>query len=209
MAHPTLEDDNLTQLLVEASGGNVDALNRLLPLVYSELRRIAHNRLRDERAGHTLSTTALVHEAYLKLVGYESVQWQSRAHFYAVSSRAMQRILVNYAEMTKAAKRGGTATHVALEDAGLVLDDAQAEEVLVIDEALLRLRAFNSRGADVVVYRFFGGLSADEIAEVLGVSTITVHRAWAAAKTWLRRELREALPDWESQRLGGTVVNAA
>ncbi len=209
MSLASQDADGVTRLLIEAGSGNVDALNRLLPLVYNELRRIAHNRLRGERDGHTLSTTALVHEAYLKLAGYESIQWQNRAHFYAVSSRVMQRILVNYAEMARAAKRGGKAIHIALEEVGLALDDAQTDELLAIDDALTRLRQFNPRGADVVVHRFFGGLSADEIAEVLGTSTITVHRAWAAAKTWLRRELRDSLPDWETRRLSKAVDSAA
>jgi RNA polymerase sigma factor (TIGR02999 family) len=193
--------DPVTELLAAASGGNVDALNRLFPLVYDELRRLARNRLRAERNDHTLNTTALVHEVYLKLVEQERVEWQNRAHFYAIASRAMRRILINYAEMRKAGKRGGGAVHYALEDAGLVFREDQADELLALDEALNRLKAFNPRGADVIEYRFFGGLTHEEIAEVLGTSVITVRRVWSSAKSWLRRELREGLAGWDHSRL--------
>ena len=187
---------DVTRLLAEASGGNVEALNDLFPLVYDELRRIAHQRLRRERPGHTLSTTALVHEAYLKLAEQKRVEWQSRAHFYAVASHAMRRILVNYAEARRAGKRGGGAEHVPLEEALVALDDAQLDELLAIDEALDRLKAFNPRGAEVVVHRFFGGLGHEDIAEALGVSVVTVRRSWTVAKAWLRKEL-SAMPDLE------------
>jgi RNA polymerase sigma factor (TIGR02999 family) len=197
------EDDRLTLLLAEASNGNVDALNQLFPLVYEELRRIARNRLRAERPGHTLGTTALVHETYLRLVDQTRVEWRNRAHFYAIASRAMRRILINYALARRAGKRGGDADHIALEDAGIVLDDRQLDEIIGIDIALDRLKDFNQRGADVVVYRFFGGLSYDEIAEVMGTSAITVRRAWNSARAWLRRELRETLPGWEGTRIAG------
>ncbi len=203
MSEPTTpgESVSLTQMLVQASDGNVEALNRLFPLVYDGLRRLAHNRLRAERDGHTLNTTALVHEAYLRLVDQKSVQWQNRAHFYAVASRAMRRILIDYAHRRKAAKRGGLAEHVPLEEAGLLLDEPQIDELIALDQALERLRSFNERGADVVVYRFFGGLNYDEIATVIGTSAVTVRRAWSTSKTWLRRELRETLPDWDGSRL--------
>jgi RNA polymerase sigma factor (TIGR02999 family) len=180
---------NLTELLEHASGGNAEAFNRLFPLVYEELRVIARGRLRSERAGHTLNTTALVHEAYLKLIDQTRVHWQNRAHFFAIASRAMHRILINYAEMRNAGKRGGGAPHVPLEDAGIALTESQVEELLVLDDALSRLRTFNEEGADVVVYRFFGGLTYDEIAEVTGTSAITARRRWTAARAWLRREL--------------------
>jgi len=179
----------LTELLEHASGGNADAFNQLFPLVYEELRVIARSRLRSERDGHTLNTTALVHEAYLKLIDQTRVQWQNRAHFFAIASRAMRRILINYAEMRKAGKRGGGATHVPLDEAGMALTEAQVDELLALDDALNRLRTFNEEGADVVVYRFFGGLSYDEIAQVTGVSAITARRRWTAARAWLRREL--------------------
>jgi RNA polymerase sigma factor (TIGR02999 family) len=197
--HP--DQGRVTQLLAAASGGNVDALNELFPLVYEELRGIARNRLRDERPGHTLNTTALVHEAYLKLVEQSRVQWQNRAHFFAVASRAMRRILVNYAEMKKAAKRGGGQVPIALEDAGIAFRDEQVDELLALDDALKKLGEFNARGAQVVEYRFFGGLTHEEIADILGTSVITVRRAWATSRSWLRRELRAALPGWERSHL--------
>jgi RNA polymerase sigma factor (TIGR02999 family) len=190
--------DRLTLLLAQASGGNVDALNELFPLVYDELRGLAHSRLRAERHGHTLNTTALVHEAYLKLVAHERVDWQNRAHFYAVASQAMRRILVNYAETRRTAKRGGGAQHVVLQDSMLPFTESQLDEILVLDEALDRLKEFSPRGADVVIYRFYGGLTHDEIAHVLGTSVVTVRRAWSTAKSWLRRELREGVPALES-----------
>jgi RNA polymerase sigma-70 factor, ECF subfamily len=199
---PSADTEQVTALLIAASGGNVEALNQLFPLVYDELRRLARQRLRAERGDHTLSTTALVHEAYLRLVGQTQVQWQSRAHFLAVASTAMRRILINYAEMRKAGKRGGGALHVALEGIGVVFTEDQADELLALDQALDRLKAFNPRGADVITYRFFGGLTHEEIAGVMGTSTITVRRAWSTAKSWLRRELREAMPGWEGGGLG-------
>jgi RNA polymerase sigma factor (TIGR02999 family) len=184
-------DSRLTQLLAEASGGDTDALNRLFPLVYEELRRVAHGRLRAERSGHTLNTTALVHEAYIRLVGQSRVQWQDRAHFFAVAATAMRRILINYAEMRRAAKRGGGAANAAFDDGAILLDDRDVDELLALDEALHRLKAFNERGAEVIAYRFFGGLTHDEVAEVMGTSTVTVRRAWSAAKSWLHRELHD------------------
>lgn len=183
----------LTELLEHASGGNADAFNQLFPLVYEELRVIARGRLRSERDGHTLNTTALVHEAYLKLIDQTRVQWQNRAHFFAIASRAMRRILINYAEMRKAGKRGGGAAHVPLDEAGIALTESQVDELLALDDALNRLRTFNEEGADVVVYRFFGGLNYDEIAEVAGISAITARRRWTAARAWLRRELAESV----------------
>jgi RNA polymerase sigma factor (TIGR02999 family) len=186
------ELNGLTELLAQASDGNVDALNRLLPIVYEELRRIAHSRLRFERADHTLSTTALVHEAYLKLVDQSRVQWQNRAHFFAIASRAMRRVLMDYADMRRAAKRGGSDRKVPLEDAALILSGETIDELLALDQALNRLAQFNARGAEVVAYRFFAGLSYEEIAEVMGTSPMTVRRAWTAARSWLHRELRES-----------------
>jgi RNA polymerase sigma factor (TIGR02999 family) len=189
---PPSPPDRLTALLAQASGGNVDALNELFPLVYDELRRVARSRLRAERGDHTLNTTALVHEAYIKLVGQNRVQWQNRAHFYAVASRAMRRILINYAEARRAGKRGGGALHVVLADSELAFTDDQLDDFMALEEALERLKAFSPRGADVVTYRFFGGLTHDEIAHVMGTSAVTVRRAWTSAKSWLRRELHDA-----------------
>ncbi len=192
MSEPTPSPERLTALLADASGGNVDALNRLFPLVYGELRQLASRRLRSERDGHTLETTALVHEAYLKLVDQTRVEWQGRAHFYAIASQAMRRILINYAEMRSAQKRGGSAPHVSLDLARGVVSDDDLAEVLVLDDALERLASFNPRGAEVVGYRFFGGLQWSEIAEVMGISEPTVRRAWTAARAWLRNEVESA-----------------
>ncbi|HSJ10550.1 MAG TPA: ECF-type sigma factor [Longimicrobiales bacterium] len=185
---------DLTVLLSEASGGNVEALNRLFPIVYDELRRLAGNQLRGEREGHTLNTTALVHEAYVRLAAQSRVEWQNRAHFYGVAAQAMRRILVNYAEARRAGKRGGGAAHVTLEDAGIALTDRELDDVLAVHQALERLRAFNERGADIIAYRFFGGLTHEEIADVMGTSEVTVRRAWTASRSWLRRELRDVAP---------------
>jgi RNA polymerase sigma factor (TIGR02999 family) len=197
---PSADPDGLTELLIQASHGNVEALNRLLPVVYDELRRLAHSRLRFERPDHTLSTTALVHEAYVKLVDQTRVVWQNRAHFFAIASRAMRRILMDYAAMRSAAKRGGEARPLPLEDAELVISNAEIDELLALDQALNRLAIFNARGAEVVAYRFFAGLSYDEIAQVMGTSPVTVRRAWSVARSWLHRELREAGPDPSGDR---------
>lgn len=185
----------ITALLIEMQEGRSQALNQLMPLVYEELRQMAHHKLGFERAHHTLNTTALVHEAYLRLVNQNRVQWQGRTHFYAIAALAMRRILVNYAAKRNADKRGGHTPKVSLEaalEAGLPLfSDERTEEVLALDEALQRLEAFNERGSRVVEYRFFGGLTYEEIAEVMGLSVITVRRAWSSAKAWLRREMRQ------------------
>jgi RNA polymerase sigma factor (TIGR02999 family) len=183
----------ITRLLRDASMGNRAAFDRLVPLVYDELHRIAGNRLKLEPAGHTLGPTALVHEAYLQLVAQDRTEWHSRAHFFAVAAQAMRRILTNHAKAKHRDKRGGHAVHVELsaaEEGSLMpFTDDQADELLALDDALTRLRAFNSEGADVVEYRFFGGLAFTEIAEVLGVAEVTVRRRWTAARAWLRGEL--------------------
>jgi RNA polymerase sigma factor (TIGR02999 family) len=180
----------------ENTDGDEAAIARLIPLVYDELRRIAHAQRRRERPDHTLNTTALVHEAYLRLVDQTRVQWRDRAHFYAVAALAMRRILVNHAEARRAAKRGGGIEPVPLDESVVALDDQQADDLLALDQALTRLRAFNPRGAQVVEYRFFAGLGYDEIAMLLNVSTVTVRRAWDAARAWLRRELSVDVPNW-------------
>lgn len=179
----------ITHLLAQASGGDRAAWDALLPQVYDELRQVAGARLRLERDGHTLNATALVHEAWVRLVGQERTRWQGRAHFFAIASQAMRRILMNYAEARNAAKRGGGAPHVPLSDATAVMDRHQAAELLALDEALRELERFNERGARVVEYRFFGGLGTEEIAEAMGLSEATVRRAWRAARAWLRDAL--------------------
>lgn len=193
----TTPEGPVTQSFQSAEPGDRDAYDRLFPMVYEELRRLAHGHLRLERDDHTLNTTALVHEAYLKLADQTRVQWQNRSHFNAVASQAMRRILINHANRRRAGKRGGGAPHVPLEEAELLFSDRQAEELLALDEALTHLCNFNRRGADVVIYRFFGGLTYDEIAEVMGTSPITVRRSWNGAKSWLRRELRRTLSGWD------------
>lgn len=180
---------DLTDLLAEASDGNREAFDRLVPLVYDELRQLASARLRAERAGHTLNTTALVHEAYVRLVRQERVEWQGRAHFFALASQAMRRILMNYAAARNAQKRQGGAPHVDIDGVADRLAAGQATELLALDEALRTLESFNERGARVVEYRFFAGLTHDEIAEVMGLSEATVRRAWRAARAWLRDAL--------------------
>lgn len=190
----TTRTGEVTRLLTEASSGNRVAFDRLMPLVYDQLRVLARNRLKAERLGHTLTPTALVHEAYLQLVGQERVEWRSRSHFFAVAAQAMRRILINYAKMKKRDKRGSGAAHIPLDDADLDAEPIpfthdQAEELICLDDALERLRQFNNDGAVVVEYRFFGGMEYREIAEVLGVSEVTARRRWTAARAWLRSEL--------------------
>jgi len=188
-----MESGEITGLLRDAANGNEQAFGQLVPLVYAELRGIAHGRLRLERSGHTLDTTALVHEAYLKLAGQTRVAWQNRSHFFAVASEAMRRILIDYAKQRRAAKRGDGAIHLGLDDAELVpdlgLSDTDADELIALDDALHRLLTFNPQGARIVQYRFFGGMAETEIAEVLGISERTVRRSWTIARAWLRREL--------------------
>lgn len=181
---------DLTALLVEASGGNREAFDRLVPLVYEDLRRHAVARLRRERDGHTLNATALVHEAYARLVAQDRIEWQGRAHFFALASQAMRRILIDYANKRNAMKRRGDAPHVELDAVAHLMSESRADELIALHEALSDLERFNERGARVVEYRYFGGLTHDEIAEVLGLSEASVRRSWRAARAWLRWELR-------------------
>ncbi len=179
---------DITQLLLNWSGGDREALDRLMPLVYTQLRQMAHARLREQSPDHTLNTTALVHEAYIKLIDTNQVQWQDRAHFLAAASRLMRHILVDYWRRQKAYKRGGKQQRVDLDEA-LMLPEAQAEAVLEIDEALKGLEQLNPRQSQVVEHRYFGGLTAEESARVLDVSRATVERDLKAARAWLAREL--------------------
>jgi RNA polymerase sigma factor (TIGR02999 family) len=170
------------------------ALERLLPLVYDQLRRVAHHQLGAEPTGHTLSTTALVHEAYLKLVDQTRVQWQDRAHFFAIASRAMRRILIDYARRHRAARRGGLTdgtphVPISLDEVDIPVAE-RAEALLALDEALQRLERFDARLAQVVECRFFAGLTEAETAAALEVSQRTVAREWAVARGWLYQELR-------------------
>jgi RNA polymerase sigma factor (TIGR02999 family) len=186
-----VEGTEVTGLLRQLSQGRRDVLDRLVPIVYQELRQIAHAQLRRERPGHTLGTTGLVHEAYLKLINFEQVEWLDRAHFLATAARLMRRILIDYARGRQRAKRGGNAVHVPLAEA-LDVPLAQPDDLIDLDEALTRLEQLSERQARVVEYRCFGGLSVEETAAVLGVSAATVKRDWAFSRAWLNRELRPA-----------------
>lgn len=178
----------VTLLLRRASEGNREALDELLPLVYAELRRRAQARLRHERSGHTLQATALVHEAYMRLIDQKKVRWQDRAHFFAFAGQAMRRILVDHARKHKAAKRGGAATKVTLNEE-IAPSKQRDVDVEALHDALEILESMDSRQARIVELRFFAGLTEEEISEVLGISTGTVKRDWRSAKAWLFHEL--------------------
>jgi len=179
------------RLLDEASGGSREALARLMPLVYDELRRMASGYLRRERRDHTLQTTALVHEAYLRLVGQDDLSFENRAHFRAIAARTMRRILVEHARARGAVKRGGPRRRVTLQDT-LALAAAPRIDLQALDEALERLAGLDAQQARIVELRFFAGLTVEETAEAVGLSPATVKRDWAMARAWLRRELARA-----------------
>lgn len=188
---PQGDAHNVTRLLVAWQEGNRQALDDLIPLVYQELRRVAARARRRERSDHTLHTTALVHEAYLRLVDQREVRWQNRAHFFAIAAQAMRRILVDRARRHRAAKRGAGADVVTLTEVADWPAVARLD-VLALDEALARLAAFDPRQSRIVELLCFGGLTVDEAAEVLQVSARTVHREWAVAKAWLYRTMQGA-----------------
>jgi RNA polymerase sigma-70 factor (ECF subfamily) len=188
MTTPSAND--ITQLLIAWREGDAGALEELMPLVYQELHRLAQRYLGREHRQHTLQTTALVHEAYLRLVNQQEVAWQDRIHFFAVAARVMRRILVDHARARHYQKRGAGARHVALDEA-LEVSDARAAEVVALDEALESLATFDERKSRLVELRFFGGLSIEETAEVLQVSPGTVMRDWTLAKSWLQREINK------------------
>lgn len=179
---------DVTDLLVAWSNGNQAARDQLMGVVYDELHRLARRYMRRESPGHTLQTSALLNEAFLRLVDQKNVQWQNRAHFFGIAAQMMRRILVDHARSRSYAKRGGGARNLSL-DEGLIVSDARNEEVVNVHEALERLTVFDSRKGQIVELRFFGGLSIEETAEVLGVSPGTVMRDWTLAKAWLRREM--------------------
>lgn len=180
---------NITQLLQEWNSGNSDVLEQLMPLVYEELRRQAVQFLRKERTNHTLQPTALIHEAYLKLIGQKDVEWQNRSHFFALASTLMRRILVDHARERQREKRGGREENLPLEVALNVSGGEKSVDLIALDEALNRLARMNERQARVVELRYFSGLSNDETAEVLKVSNATVRNDWNIARAWLRREI--------------------
>jgi RNA polymerase sigma factor (TIGR02999 family) len=181
----------VTELLLRDRSDPGAAVEGLLPLVYAELRQMADQRLRRENPGHTLSPTALVHEAYIRLVDQTRVQWQDRAHFFAVASQAMRRVLVDHARRHRAARRGGGVRPLALDEVEIPLQE-RAEVLVALDEALHRLAQVDERLARVVELRFFGGLTEPEAAEVMGVAERTVRRDWVKARAWLLREMEEA-----------------
>jgi RNA polymerase sigma factor (TIGR02999 family) len=188
-----LNPGELTQLLIAWSQGDVRALEQLTPLVYAELRKIAHRYMNRERAGHTLQTTAVVHEAFLRLLGNPQENWQNRSHFYAIAAQMMRRILVDYARANLRAKRGGETIRVALEDIDApVTEPALDPDLIALDAALEKLAEIDPRRGRVVELRFFGGLSVEETAHVLQVAPDTVVRDWRVAKAWLFRYLNYA-----------------
>jgi RNA polymerase sigma factor (TIGR02999 family) len=184
----TASRSEITGLLVDWSNGDQAALEKLLPLVEQELHRLAHNYMRREKPDHTLQTTALVNEAYLKLIDQKKTHWQNRAHFFAIAAKIMRRILLNYARDQHREKRGGKAVQVSLSEVSVV-SLTKTEELIALDEALERLAALDERKSQVVELRYFGGLDVDETAEVLKVSPITVTRDWRFARAWLLREI--------------------
>jgi RNA polymerase sigma factor (TIGR02999 family) len=177
--------NEVTQLLVAWGNGDQSALDQLMPLVYSELHRLAHRHIRKERPGHTLQTSALLNEAFLRLVDQRDVHWQSRAQFFGIAAQMMRRILVDYARSRRYAKRGGDARQVSL-DENLIVSRKLSADVIELHDALNELAAIDERKSKIVELRFFGGLSIEETAEVLGVSPGTVMRDWTLAKAWLR-----------------------
>ena len=191
MDTPSVSPQRVTQLLADWSHGEEAALSELTPLVYEELRRLAHHFMEGQRPDHTLQTTALVHEAYLRLADQTSPNFTNRSHFFAVAAQAMRQILVNYAKASQSQKRGGGALKVELDEVALISPE-QTTEILDLNEALERLATLDSRKAHVVELKCFGGLKHDEIAEVLKISIETVRRDWVFAKAWLHNELQSA-----------------
>ena len=178
----------VTELLVAWGEGDKAALDELMPVVYDELRRLAQNYLSHERQGHTLQTTALVHEAYLRLIDQRSVNWQNRAQFFGIAAQMMRRILINHANDRNAKKRQGYATKVSLDDAVSIFEKRELD-LMALDEALNNLAALDPQQTQIVELRFFGGLTIEEVSEVLGISPATTKREWDSAKLWLRRQL--------------------
>jgi RNA polymerase sigma factor (TIGR02999 family) len=179
----------ITEMLKAWGGGDRDLADEFIPLVYDELRRQAHRYLRRERTNHTLQTTALVHEAYLRLAEQKRVDWQNRSHFFGLAAQMMRRILVNYAVNRNRVKRGGADENLPLEVALIMISEERAENLIELDKALSRLETLDERQARIVELRYFSGLSIEETADVLGISPATVKRDWLMAKTWLKAEI--------------------
>lgn len=185
---PTRSPKEITRLLVAWGDGDAKALEALTPLVYQQLHRLAHHYLSNERTGHTLQTSALVNEAYLRLIDWKNVRWENRAHFFGVSAQLMRRILVDFARSRRYEKRGGGAVAIQLDEAALISGETSTD-LVALNEALLSLAKLDDRQSRVVELRFFGGLTVEETAEVLKVSEATVRRDWSLARAWLRREI--------------------
>lgn len=179
---------DITQLLLDSSKGDKSALDQLMPAVYGELRRLAESYIQNERRDHTLQATALVHEAYLRLIDQRNVDWQNRAQFFGLAAKMMRRILVNHAEAHSAAKRGGPGQKLSLDEAISFFDEQQVD-LLDLNEALSRLAVMDDKQSEIIELRFFAGLTIEEVADVLQISPATVKREWGMAKTWLLREL--------------------
>ena len=179
---------NITLLLNQISDGNSLAINQILPLVYNELRKISSKYLRDEYRQHTLQTTELVHEAYIKLIGSNNLSWESRSHFYGIAAKSMRQILVDYARKRKSQKRGEGKTELTLDEANFVIGESE-DQLLSLNDALDKLETLEERSSKIVELRFFSGLSIEETAKVLNISVATVKRDWKFAKAWLYREI--------------------
>lgn len=186
----TLSQNEVTQLLLDWGDGDQEALNRLIPVVYQELKRLARYYMRRERAGHTLQTSALINEAYIHLVDYKTMRWKDRAHFMAVAAQAMRRVLVDHARTRSAAKRGGADLRKVSLDEAATLADERAAEMIALDDALTGLAKLDPRKSQIVELKYFGGLEIEETAEVIKVSPATVKREWNAARLWLHREIK-------------------
>ena len=199
---PEATRQDVTQLLRDWSRGSEKALASLMPLVYDELRRLARSYMRRERPGHTLATTGLIHEAYLRLIDQET-EWKSRAHFFGIAAQMMRRVLLDYAKSHGRGKRGGRAVQLPLDDAALVAK-APNMDFVALDEALSKLEVLDPQRGRIVELRFFGGLSNEEASEVLNVSTATVQRQWAGARAWLFHELRHKGAKYADHTLGGS-----
>jgi RNA polymerase sigma-70 factor, ECF subfamily len=195
VAMTALSQSQVTQLLLDWSDGDQAALDKLVPLVYQELRRLARYYMRRERVGHTLQTSALVNEAYLQLVDYKRMRFKDRAHFMAVAAQAMRRVLVDHARSRRAAKRGGAEMRKVSLDKAATLAQDRASEMIALDDALRSLAILDPRKSQIVELRYFGGLEIEETAEVVNVSTATVKREWNSARLWLRREISQTIDD--------------
>lgn len=186
---------DVTRLLQQLRAGQPEAADRLVPLIYAELRRIAGAQMAHERHGHTLQATAVVHEAYMRLAGEQDIEWQSRAHFFGIAARTMRRVLLGYTRQRQAGKRGGQDARKVDMDAELLVGDNRLEDVVAIDEVLTRLSAMDEEQGRIVELRFFAGLNVEETAEAMGISPSTVKREWRLARAWLDRELASAKPE--------------